>query len=378
MIKVAHFIDSPDPGGAETLVIDICREIRARSYIPEVLHFGNPWLEEKCLEYGIESTLVPGFKQFKSAKTLPLFAISFAMFLKKRQVNILHSHLFGAITGGAFAAKIAGVPHIGTIHDTYTIEEKKSRARLLNLAARFGTRLVTVSNQMRTYLESLSKFPDNSIQVIHNGVSLKKFGSKDADFRQSIGVGKDDIIFTCVGRLVELKAHDTLIEAFAEATDDSKVKLLIVGDGPEMGNCSRLIEAKGLKNRVRLLGQRDDVPSILGISDCFVLASKSEGLSCSIIEAMASGLPVIATNVGGNPELIKDGESGYLVPVGDVAALSEAIRNLADDPMKRKSFGEASSRIAAESFSMEAMMGEYLKNYGEMAVKKCGDIHAVI
>lgn len=365
-VKIGCFIDSLDPGGAETVVTEICREVKGRGYRPEVLHFGNEWLEARCHEYGIDSVLVPDFSLFKSVKTLPLFALSFARFLKKRKIDIIHSHLFGAVSGAALPARLSSIPHIGTLHDTYTIAEKKGRAKLLSVASRLGSRLVTVSDEMRVYLEGLSKFPAGAIEVIHNGVSLERYKPVDPAFRESLGVKRDEVVFTCVGRLVEIKNHAMLIEAFAEAAKDANLRLLIVGDGPEKDNCARLITEKGIAGKATLLGHRDDIPMITGISDCFVLASRSEGLSCSIIEAMASGLPVVATNVGGNPELIAEGKSGYLVPVDDCGAMAQRMKALAQDEAKRKAFGKESRRIVEEDFSIDAMVGKYVAAYKSM------------
>ena len=125
MPKVAHFIDSHDPGGAETLVVEICRKIEDRGYKPEVYHFGNPWLEEQCRKHGIPTTMAPGHRWYKSAGTLPLFIPVFARFLKERRVDILHSHLFGPVTGACFAAYLREY----LISERYTIFIQSKRRR---------------------------------------------------------------------------------------------------------------------------------------------------------------------------------------------------------------------------------------------------------
>jgi len=322
MPKVAHFIDSHDPGGAESIVVEICRNIGKYGYTPAVYHFGNPWLEEKCREYTIPAILVPDYKLYTSSITIPLFTISFIRFLKTQHVDILHSHLFGAITSACFAAYLAGIPHIGTLHDIYTIEEKKSRIRYLRLSSLLGTRLVTVSRQMREYLSSLGKFNERTLQTIVNGVDIDKFSvSVSREQYPDLQLNTSDFVFICVGRLEEIKGHDILLKAFNGIMPREHVKLLIVGEGPCRNEMEQYIAEAGLQNNIRMLGQRNDIPSLLNLSDCFVLASRSEGLSCSIIEAMAAGLPVIATDVGGNCELVTNAVNGYLVQPENVEEL---------------------------------------------------------
>lgn len=367
MPKVAHFIDSHDPGGAETLVVEICRKIEAQGYTPEVYHFGNPWLEEKCREYDIPSFFVPGHKWYKSAVTLPLFVPVFARFLKQRRVDILHSHLFGPVTGACFSAYLAGIPHIGTLHDIYTIEEKKRRIRYVQLSSLFGTRLVTVSRQMKTYLTRLGTFDDAALQTIVNGMDLDKFNlCCSREQHPELGLGPDDVVLICVGRLEKIKGHDVLLQAFGRMQPGKHAKLLIVGDGPCRQELERQIIEEGLQQNVRMLGQRNDIPDLLNLCDCFVLSSRSEGLSCSIIEAMAAGLPVIATDVGGNSELVVHGENGYIVPPDHAVILSLRLQSIIDDSARRRKFGEMSLQFARGRYSLEAMIGKYADSYDAM------------
>ena len=370
MKKVAHFIDSNDPGGAETLVIEMCRHLDSYGYQSEVWHFGNQWLEEKCQEHRIPALLVPGHRFYKSIKTIPIFSFIFAGFIRRQKIDILHSHLFGAITGAALSAFLTRTPHVGTIHDTYTLAERRLRAYLLWGAAIFGTKLVVVSMQMKDYIEGLCKFPQGAIGVISNGVNLNAFsGSRTMSIRAELGFGAEDIILISVGRLVEIKGYDILIKAFSLLNSGQRpVRLLIVGDGPERGKYETMISKMGIEERVMLLGQRNDVPELLKSSDCFVLSSRSEGLSCSIIEAMAAGLPIVATDVGGNAELIKDGISGYLVPPDDPVSLANGLRELISNDNKRRQFGKGGFEIACSNFSIDSMMKQYVSLYNSLLI----------
>ena len=371
MPKVAHFIDSHDPGVAETVIIEICRRIESYGYMPEVYHFGNPWLEGKCREYNIPSLFVPGYRWYTSASTLPLFIPNFVRFLRKQHVDILHSHLFGAVTGASFAAYLAGIPHIGTFHDIYTIAEKKERIRYIRVSSFLGTRLVTVSHQMKQYLSSLGKFRNGALQTIVNGVDLDKFSiSVNRNTYPELDLGPKDIVLVCVGRLEEIKGQDILLKAIGKIEPKNHLKLLIVGDGPRRNDIERQIDKENLKNNVRILGHRDDVPALLNLSDCFVLSSRSEGLSCSIIEAMAAGLPVVASDVGGNSELVANGVNGYLVPPDNPDALSIGLQSVINDAARRRKFGQMSLKRVRDYYSIDVMIKKYVDNYEKMIAKK--------
>ncbi|MBC2695469.1 MAG: glycosyltransferase [Desulfobacteraceae bacterium] len=367
MKKVAHFIDTMNLGGAEVLVAEICSHLKEHQLKAEVLHFGNTWLTKKCTQLGISSIQIPRHKYYKSIKTIPLFAFFFRKLLKERKIDILHSHLVDSISGACFASFLNHTPHIGTLHDTHTIEEKKSKIRLLQIAAVLGTRLITVSSNMQHFLEATAKFPMGTFQTIPNGVDLEKFfGPKKAHLRTQLRLKTDDIVLICVGRLAKIKGHELLIEAFGKIKSHYPVKLLIVGDGPDRENIEKLIAEKRRQDDIELLGLRNDIPDLLNLSDCFVLSSHSEGLSCSIIEAMAAGLPVVATDVGGNRELVCDGLSGYLVPPNDPMAFAEKLRILIEDKAGRKQFGHVSLKIAQEKYSIDTMITCYVEIYRAM------------
>ena len=140
----------------------------------------------------------------------------------------------------------------------------------------------------------------------------------------------------------------------------------MVGDGPERPALEVAIAAAGLGEAVWLAGDRVDVPALLGAMDLFLLPSLGEGISNTVLEAMAAGLPVIATHVGGNPELVIEGETGHLVPVGDPAALAAAVLPLLDDPARRRAFGEAARQSVRERFDWPRTVAGYLAVYDEV------------
>jgi len=200
--------------------------------------------------------------------------------------------------------------------------------------------------------------------AICNGVDTHRFrpGGRQVA-RAALGIGPERIVVGTVGRLDPVKDQVGLLRAFSRVVDDSRVLLLIAGDGPCRAELETTVSALGLDGRVRLLGERDDVPSVLAAMDVFVLCSIAEGISNTILEAMATGLPVVATRVGGNPELVVDGKTGCLVEPRSPAALAASLRRYFEDPRLLAQHGGSARALAVAGFSLERMVGAYEQLY---------------
>lgn len=365
-MKVAHFIDTHSVGGAETLVVETTRNLNKRNWQTTILHFGNTWIEKKSAEYGISTVLLPGYSHYKSIKTLPFFAYGLGKFLRQSDIDVLHSHLVDPISGASLGAFLSHTPHIGTLHDIHTLQEQPRKLWLLKIAAALGTKLVAVSEDIENHIANNVRFLKKDIQTIYNGIDIQRFAADDiksVSLMEDLGLKKDDFVYICVGRLVEVKDHETLIQAFKKCNFNQHAKLLIVGDGPLKPRIEKFIVKCGVGDSVRMLGLRNDIPALLNISDCFVLASLSEGLSCSIIEAMVAGLPIIATQVGGNSELVQDGNTGHLVFAKNPDAFAEKMRKMYEDKNRRRQMAAKAKMIACEKFSMETMLEKYALEY---------------
>lgn len=361
-MRIAQFIDTASAGGAETVVLDLCRQLRDQALEPVLFHFGSDYLDERARYHGIEQHLVPGWRQYKSVKTLPSFMLQFRRFLRQQHIDVLHSHLYGPVTAAAPASLLAGIPHIGTLHDVYVVAERPTRIHLLQAAALLGTRLVCVSKHMERYYRQQAHFSQRALQTIYNGTPSTP-AAASRRLRQALGLQPEHLVITCVSRLVSLKNHHLLLHAFSRLAPELSARLLLVGDGPLEAQLRQWSQQLGLQHRVHFLGRRSDVPEILASSDLFALTSDTEGLSCSILEAMSAGLPTVATAVGGNPELIIDGETGFLIAPGDEEALYLRLQTLARDPALRQQFGQAARQRATTLFSLDAMLEGYLRLY---------------
>lgn len=237
---------------------------------------------------------------------------------------------------------------------------------MFHLAKRRQT-WIAVSEHARATVARLFDFPLESIGRIYNGVDLEKFGSSEpgpgaeaADVRSSLGVDGDETVILSVGRLSEQKCFDDLLAAFANvlpARPDAR--LVIAGEGPERDRLEQLFSSLGLKDRARLLGNVENPHLLYRAADLFVLPSRYEGFPFAMLEAMAAGLPVVATRFGGADEIVEDGREGLLVPTGDVAGLAGAIEAVLGDRGRMASMA-ASARIKAQRFSKAGMIEQTL------------------
>lgn len=367
-MRIGHFIETGIAGGAEQVMIDLCRytEEQTNTFTPVVLHFDHPWIREQCEKYGIEHVVVPFRRHFKSTARLPLFALEFAKFLKVQRIDILHSHLFGPITGAAGAAALSRIPHVGTLHDVYMLKEKPARRYILKLARLFGTKFVTVSKNMENYYRQICGFNDSEITTIYNGIEIDKSNkNRENSNSQNTSDSTKQIVVICVGRLIKLKNIDLIVKAFSSLSADRNIRLEILGEGPEHESIAN--EAGDLLNKtVFLRGVQNNVDGWLSEADIFVQFSTTEGLSRSILEAISTGLPVIASNVGGNSEIVRDRENGILVESENLDELTSALEELVTNSEARQKYGKYGQNVARKYFSRSACNRKYLDLYCDL------------
>ena len=275
-------------------------------------------------------------------------------------------------------ARLAGVEH--RVHgehgwDVHDLHGEAFRPTFLRrMHSPLISRYVTVSDHLARYLIDRVRVHPSRIVHICNGVDTGRFlpaADVSRDLLPERFRSPDALIVGTVGRLQAVKDHATLIRAVAKLSRDvpdlaSRVRLAIVGDGPLQDDIVRLVREEGFEDRSWLPGAAEDVPGILRSFDLFVMPSLMEGISNTILEAMASGLPVVATAVGGNPELVEDHSTGELFVPGDIDALARMIGDYARDERKRRDHGAAARRRAVEHFSLDVMVGAYQALYEEI------------
>ncbi len=237
---------------------------------------------------------------------------------------------------------------------------------------------VALSKDLESYLETKIGVPKRRITQIYNGVDFRNFQPNKSG-REKIAenrFGEDDsFIIGTVGRMQEVKDQVNLTKAFillASMIPEKKknLRLLMVGDGPLRSQCEALLDQAGLRDQAWLPGARDDIPDLMRSMDVFVLPSLAEGISNTILEAMACGIPVVATRVGGNPELVEDGVTGALVPAADPQALAGALLKYLSSPGLVASHGTAGRTRTKARFSIDAMVANYMGVYDQVLARK--------
>jgi sugar transferase (PEP-CTERM/EpsH1 system associated) len=311
----------------------------------------------------------PGFQ-------FPLFRL--AKIMKEFRPHIVHTRNFGALEGIA-AARLARVPiaiHSEHGYELETIAGLPLRRRLLCRALySMADAVFTVTADLRAYHARQSWLPAEGIQVIHNGVDTERFSPRPDEGRQmrvEFGIPDDRVVLGSVGRLVPIKDHATLLRA-AEvlARQGKNIHVLLVGSGPERHKLEAYVAASPeLAQRSTFAGASDRVPQLLNAMDIFVLPSVCEGMSNTLLEAMACGLPIVATTAGGNGEAADEGRSARLFPPGDVQALSEALKQLVDGGKTRTEFSNAARVRALQRFSLTGAIERYRALYLELASRR--------
>lgn len=297
--------------------------------------------------------------------------------LRKLKPDIMHTRNLSALESqiAGAAARVKGRVHGEHGRDIYDLHGKNRKYNLLRkMIQPLVGQYIAVSRDMAGWLQDTVGVPRRKITQIYNGVDSIKFHTRRGE-RAAIGPNgfarSTDIIIGSVGRLAQVKDFPTLLRAFQRVgtlwpEGRRRLRLIIVGDGPMRTECERLLKELQLEDQVWLAGDRSDVAELMRGMDLFVLPSLGEGISNTILEAMACGLPVIATAVGGNPELVVPGQTGALVPPGDFEKMAQALLAYVNAPAHWAEEGRA-ARVEIEArFSMEAMVNNYLAVYDQV------------
>jgi glycosyltransferase involved in cell wall biosynthesis len=283
--------------------------------------------------------------------------------IRQGEYDLVHTHTSKAGVIGRMAAKICGVPAIvhsshGTIlHGYFSPAVTRIFAILEKAAASASHRIICLTRQeIGQYLDAGIGRPDQ-YTYIFNGIDVSAFEERKGDrssLRTSLGFKPEEIVCISVGRLVPVKGLSDLLSAFAIAHNQNpELRLLLVGDGELRQDLEREVQELKIGDVVQLVGWREDIPELLDVADLFVLTSHNEGLGLVLVEAMVKKLPVVATAVGGVPEVVIDGVTGSLVPAGDSVAIASAIARFAENGEMRASMGQRGYERANEFFTID-------------------------
>ncbi len=359
---------SLDVGGIETLILEICRRIDRQKYQPFVCSFyENGRLAAEFQKMDIPVLTVPKVKEsidwglpFRLAKVF-----------KERKIDIVHTHNPSVWLYGGIAAKIAGIPLIHTAHtpSDYKVERWGKIERMLSW---FTDQVTSVSISVGEFMIQGEGVSRDKVQVIHNGVKSEDFDVTvdKAQKRAELGLGMSDFAFINVARFFPNKDHSTLLKAFAiVAKKLPEARLLLCGEGMLKEDLLKETAALGLNDKVKFMGNRRDIAYIHKAIDVFVLSSTKEGLPIVLLEAMAAGVPIVTTDVDGNPEAVAHNETGLVVPSRNPEALAQAMLDMQADPARARSMGEKGKKRVKELFTFEKMVNAYYAIYDRISNK---------
>jgi glycosyltransferase involved in cell wall biosynthesis len=357
---VLHLSSSSGLGGAEMLVSRIASGLDQARFRSIIGLFDLGWLKDRCEILGFPAFVIPMKSQWDFR-----WIVQCCRLVRQQNVSLIHAHEFRANAFGALVARLCGVPLVGTVHGKNYYPDHAKRRMAYRWVSRTAN-MVAVSHDLRSFLEERIGIAHGRVTVIHNGVDMIEHGSlaQERWLRSELGVDQEEFVIGIVGSLYPVKGHACLFHAMKTVVAHRpKTRLLVIGQGELEQTLRQMVSELEIEQVVSFLGLRDDVPRILPLLDLFVLPSLSEGLSVALLEAMSAGVPVIASNVGGNPEIIANEETGYLVPPQEPDALAASIIKLMGNQESAKVLGERGRKWVAREYTTERMLQRYQDLY---------------
>ena len=374
--KVFYLVDSLNIGGTETQAVELALRIpeagydvtlgclRARGPLLERLQGTDVEVQEFYPKGGMDSP----------AGLYQLLRLSW--FLRRKKFDVVHTHDLWSNLLGVPAARLAGVHAIVSSRrdlahfDWYQGKRRGWLRRIQNL----GGAVLANATPIRDALIAEDGFAPEKLRVIHNGVDIKRFQKSGSDRDQMFPEAGNGKLIVLVGNMhTDVKGHPWLIAAAPAVVQEfPAARFVLVGDGEQRSRFEQQVASLGLQQNFLFLGRRADIPKILGCCDIAVLPSRAEGLPNAVLEYTAAGLPVIASRVGGNAELIDDGETGLLVPPEDSSALSSALLKLLRDPGLAQRIAQGGHESTVRNFSFERLVGEVDELYSDLLLLSGG------
>ncbi len=377
-----HVVDHLGKGGLENGLVNLIEHLdptRFEHVVYAIRRLGPN--ADRLSANGIQ-VICQGKKDSDSAIQLGALARA----IRRVRPDLVHSRNWAAVEAVPAARWFR---RCAVVHSEHGLErdgnakEPWRRNCFRRLAYELADRVLSVSYQLRDLHARHTGFAANRISVIHNGVDGQRFFSDPFSRRherQKLGIADDEFCIGCVGNLLPVKDHMTVLKAMEALSGDlQNWRLIIVGEGSERPTLERFIAGhEDWKTRITLLGTSTRIPELLNALDLYVLPSVSEGISNSLLEAMSTALPVIATDTGGNPEVVVDGKSGFLFPVADFRRLRELILEMHGNDELRRELAQGARRRVQQEFSIDSMVLKYDQLYESLGRKVAVGMRAAV
>jgi len=374
---VAHVVHRLDVGGLEYGLVNLINRIPAGRYRHAIICL----TDYSAFRQRIQRGDVPVFALNKPPGNSPVLHFKLWRLLMQLRPDIIHTRNLAALEGNLPAA-FAGVPvriHGEHGRDIDDLDGRSTRRQIMRrLFKPFVHHYIAVSRDLESYLQQKVGVLPSRVAQIYNGVDSERFhpaGERRAEVPCAGFAGTGDFVIGTVGRMQDVKDQLTLARAFVRLVQgipraEQRLRLVMIGDGPLREKVRVLLANAGVEQFAWLPGEHNDIPRIMRSFDLFVLPSLAEGISNTILEAMASGLPVLATAVGGNPELIEPGVTGTLVPRNDAESMARAIRSYVESAELCRRQGSQARRAVERKFGMDAMVNAYMAVYDQLLASK--------
>lgn len=366
MKSVAHILSSFALGGQERVAVDLAVSQHRAGWRVSVLSLAPPPDGPFAAELRNAGVQVARVARCRDGVD-PMLVLRLCRWLRKHSIDLVHTHNRMALIYGAPAARLAGAAVVHTKHGY----NPRRGTRLLagNLSGKLVAGFVAVSEETAAVARQRREINEARLHVIANGIELGQFQPNPAAgqrIRTELGIAADDCVIGAVGRVAKEKNHALLLRAAAPLLH-SGGHLVIAGDGPLLPALRE--EARGMPN-VHLLGVRGDVRDVLNAFDIFAMSSDTEGMPLVVLEAMATALPIVSTSVGGIPNVVEEGKTGFLVPARDESALRQRLERLVVDRDARRALGNQARQVALDRYSAERMQRDYLHLYEQVLANR--------
>ena len=366
-LNIVHVVDSLEVGGLERVTTDLAKAQKAAGHQVSVFSINTTTgLKAELQAAGIE--VIEGHKKTSLDRQV---LGGLRRWIRSQHIDVVHAHNFVPNYHAAFAT--LGLRHrpvqICTCHDMGMRLSNRKLRWLFKWSLTRTAEVAMVGKQVYERYLSLGLVQADRAHAVLNGIPVDRFTAsreRRSNARSELGLNEQDLVIGCVGRLVPLKNHQRMIDVMPSLlTQHPGLKLVIVGDGERRQALTDQIKQLGLEANVLLAGQRSNVSDLLPAFDIFALPSQTEGVSIALLEACATGLAVVATNVGGNPEIVRDQVTGLLIPTDDNAALEAALSQLLDTPDRRQGLGLRAANWVRENASDQALLKAYDQCYAK-------------